>query len=130
MRPSRGPGPRRGEIPGDAQREGREQVEFPAEPLSVDTTDQLHEEAEQLKAAMERRPVIDMAKGVLMATWSCTEDEAWQMLVWVSQHSNIKLHDVAEAVVAATQQEPMPARLQERLAEAVRQWHARRDPSG
>ncbi|MFF4361026.1 ANTAR domain-containing protein [Streptomyces sp. NPDC001604] len=86
----------------------------------------LYEETEQLKQALERRPVIDVARGVLMATWSCTEEEAWQMLVRVSQHSNTKLHDVAEAVVAVTQQVPMPADLQDHLAAAVAVWRARR----
>ncbi|MER6418769.1 ANTAR domain-containing protein [Streptomyces sp. NPDC001137] len=41
-----------------------------------------------------------------MATWPCTQEEAWQILIRVSQHSNTKLHDVAEAVVATTQQVP------------------------
>jgi hypothetical protein len=44
-----------------------------------------------------------------MATISCPDEEAWQILVWVSQQSNTKVHDVVEAVVATTQQEPMPA---------------------
>ncbi|MCT9139454.1 ANTAR domain-containing protein [Streptomyces violarus] len=87
--------------------------------------EQLLQETEQLKEALERRPVIDMARGALMATFSCTDEEAWQILVRVSQHSNTKVHDVAEAVVATTQQVPMPAHLQEQLAAAVAHWRAR-----
>jgi hypothetical protein len=48
------------------------------------------------------------------------------MLVWVSQHSNTKVHDVAEAVVATMRKEPMPTHLQEHLTTAVAQWRARR----
>ncbi|WP_461084139.1 ANTAR domain-containing protein [Streptomyces deserti] len=79
----------------------------------------LREETEQLKAALERRPVIDIARGVLMAVWSCTMEEAWEILVRVSQNTNTKLHDIAQAVIGTTQQEPMPEHLQKQLAAAV-----------
>ncbi|WP_407699975.1 ANTAR domain-containing protein [Streptomyces liliiviolaceus] len=55
------------------------------------------QEIAQLRTALERRPVIDMARGVLMALWSCSADDAWEVLVNVSQHSNTKLYDIAEA---------------------------------
>ncbi|GGX89634.1 ANTAR domain-containing protein [Streptomyces minutiscleroticus] len=90
----------------------------------------LREETEQLKRAMETRPVIDLARGVLMTVWSCTPDDAWDILVRVSQNSNTKLHDVAEAVVATTQQKPMPARLQDHLSAAVAEWRAREAGQG
>ncbi|CAL9405413.1 Guanosine-5'-triphosphate,3'-diphosphate pyrophosphatase [Streptomyces sp. enrichment culture] len=76
-------------------------------------------EPEQLREALDRRPVIDVARGVLMAAWSCTPEEARQILVWVSQHSNTKLYDVAEAVVATAGQEPLPAHLQGHLTAAL-----------
>ncbi|MCZ4608083.1 ANTAR domain-containing protein [Streptomyces chartreusis] len=111
---------------GDELRADEEHVgPLPGLPV-VEQAEVLYEETEQLKEALERRPVIDVARGVLMATWSCTEEEAWRMLVRVSQHSNTKLHDVAEAVVAATQHKPMPAHLQDHLAAAVAVWRARR----
>ncbi|MGW7203147.1 ANTAR domain-containing protein [Streptomyces sp. NPDC054837] len=76
----------------------------------------LRKEIEQLRHAMNTRPVIDIARGILMAGWSCIPEEAWEILVRVSQHSNTQLHDVAEAVMATVRQEPMPAHLQEHLA--------------
>ncbi|WP_368858123.1 ANTAR domain-containing protein [Streptomyces sp. AS02] len=119
MRPPRSPDPRRGETPVDARPENEEHVgPLPASPVH-EQAELLHEETEQLKEALERRPVVDVARGVPMATWSCTEEEVWQILVRVSQHSNTNLHDVAEAVVATTRQEPMPASLQDHLAAAV-----------
>ncbi|MFC8201588.1 ANTAR domain-containing protein [Streptomyces sp. NPDC057298] len=77
-------------------------------------------EAQQLRRAMTSRPTIDMARGILMTTCSCSPDDAWEILVTVSQHSNTKLHEVAEALVAATaRQEPLPAQLQQHLAPAL-----------
>ncbi|MEU4670402.1 ANTAR domain-containing protein [Amycolatopsis sp. NPDC023774] len=54
---------------------------------------------EQLEAALATRPVIEQAKGMLVRSW--TEDEAFEALREVSQHTNVKLHDVATVVVAS-----------------------------
>ncbi|MEW2569528.1 ANTAR domain-containing protein [Streptomyces sp. NPDC047070] len=84
----------------------------------------LLQEIAQLRTALERRPVIDMARGVLMALWSCSADDAWGVLVNVSQHSNTKLYDIAEAVLATLRGEPMPVPLQPHLATAGDRLHA------
>ncbi|MFJ8542061.1 ANTAR domain-containing response regulator [Streptomyces sp. NPDC093586] len=60
----------------------------------------LQEEVEQLRQAIASRPVIDQARGVLMALHSCTPDEAWHILREASQLSNTKLRTVAAAVTA------------------------------
>ncbi|MFF7553771.1 ANTAR domain-containing protein [Streptomyces olivaceus] len=60
----------------------------------------LEEEVEQLRHALASRPVIDQARGVLMALHSCTSDEAWHVLREASQLSNTKLRAVAAAVTA------------------------------
>jgi two-component system, response regulator / RNA-binding antiterminator len=62
----------------------------------------LREEVEQLRRAIASRPVIDQARGILMATHACTSDEAWTILREASQLSNTKLRLVAEAVTAST----------------------------
>ncbi|MEU9057195.1 ANTAR domain-containing protein [Streptomyces sp. NPDC048384] len=67
---------------------------------------------------------------MLLAPWSCTQEEAWQILVRASQHANTKLHDVAEAEVATTQQTPMPADLQDHLALILTIWRAHRARGG
>lgn len=69
--------------------------------LPRDEAVELLRENEQLNHAMESRPVIDMARGVLMARLACEPEEAWEILVTVSQHANIKLRDVAKAVTSA-----------------------------
>ncbi|MGH4030991.1 ANTAR domain-containing protein [Actinomycetota bacterium Odt1-20B] len=94
--------------------------------------DSWREEALQLRKAIERRPVIDMARGVLMAVWSCSQDEAWKILVQVSQHSNTKLFEVATAVTATVRQQTMPDDLRKHLSAAVRDSRSRqrRTPPG
>lgn len=61
-----------------------------------DSTKQL---AAQLETAMRSRAVIDQAKGILMGQRRCTAEAAFQILVDLSQHSQRKLRDVAQAVV-------------------------------
>ena len=54
-----------------------------------------------LATAIERRDVIGVAKGLIMAGSSCTVDEAFDVLVQASMHRNVKLHLVATEIVAA-----------------------------
>lgn len=57
------------------------------------------ERAENLQAAMRSRAVIEQAKGIVMARQGCDPDEAFAFLVRTSQHRNLKLRDVAVAIV-------------------------------
>ncbi|MCX4237008.1 MULTISPECIES: ANTAR domain-containing protein [Streptomyces] len=128
MRPSQRPGPRRDLVERPLPRAPRETARQVARPDGgMPTGEQLLAETQQLKEALERRPVVDMARGVLMAAWSCTADEGWEILVWVSQHSNTKVHDVAKALIATTQNEPLPAHIEEHLPAARVRWQASRD---
>jgi two-component system, response regulator / RNA-binding antiterminator len=81
----------------------------------------LREEVEQLRRAIVSRPVIDQARGVLMATHACTSDEAWTILRETSQHSNTKLRTVAEAVTAGAKTDgpPPPPELRRALRAAI-----------
>ena len=54
---------------------------------------------QHLDAAMRTRPVIEQAKGVLTAYRRATPDEAFDELVRASQHHNVRLVEIAEAVV-------------------------------
>lgn len=56
--------------------------------------------AEQLAEAMHSRATIEQAKGILMASRRCSADEAFDILVRLSQSSNRKLREVAAALVA------------------------------
>jgi GAF domain-containing protein len=55
--------------------------------------------AHHMQTAMESRAIIEQAKGIVMAERRCTSDEAFGILVRVSQDTNRKLRDVATALV-------------------------------
>jgi hypothetical protein len=53
----------------------------------------------QLAQALESRPVIDQAKGILMRDRGCTASESFDLLVAASQRTNRKLRVIAQEVV-------------------------------
>ena len=61
---------------------------------------------EQLQEALTSRATIDQAKGVLMAERRCTPEEAFAVLVKLSNDSNVRLADVARALVYQAQAHP------------------------
>lgn len=77
-------------------------------------------EVNELHGAMESHPSIDQARGMLMSLGPCTAEEAWKILVEVSQHSNTKLRVVAEELVATTEGEPLVSPVREAFNEALR----------
>ena len=56
--------------------------------------------AEQMQRAMQSRAVIEQAKGILMAQRRCSPDEAFEVLVRLSQETHRKLREIAETLVA------------------------------
>lgn len=80
----------------------------------------LRTEVNDLHRALESHPSIDQARGMLMTLGPCTPDEAWEILVEVSQHSNTKLRAVAEELIATTEGEPLPSPVRAALGEALR----------
>lgn len=57
---------------------------------------------------------------MLMLLGPCTAEEAWEVLVEVSQRSNTKLRAVAEELIATTEGEPLISPVREALAESLR----------
>ncbi|MEV4661089.1 GAF and ANTAR domain-containing protein [Micromonospora echinofusca] len=55
--------------------------------------------AQQMQEAMASRAVIEQAKGIIMAERRCAPGEAFDILAKVSQDSNRKVRDVAQALV-------------------------------
>jgi GAF domain-containing protein len=53
----------------------------------------------QLLRAVTTREIIGQAQGILIERYKITADQAFTMLVAVSQNANIKLRDVAETLV-------------------------------
>jgi hypothetical protein len=65
---------------------------------TADTADTADEIA-HLHRALQSQPVIEQAKGLLMAQHGCTPDEAFALLTQASQRENRKLRDVARAMI-------------------------------
>ncbi|KOU56876.1 hypothetical protein ADK57_40815 [Streptomyces sp. MMG1533] len=97
---------------------------FASSAVAVERAEQLQQlqaEVDQLRQAIASRPVIDQARGILMATHACTSDEAWTILREASQLSNTKLRTVAAAVTASTGADgpPPPEEVRTALRTAV-----------
>ena len=68
---------------------------------------ELEKTVRNLEAALQTARVIGQAQGLLMAESRCTAEEAFDELVKMSQHLNVKLHQVAAGLVlVATRPQP------------------------
>jgi len=61
---------------------------------------------DQLRSSLTSRAVIYQALGVIMAQERCTQAKAFEMLRGASQNSNVKLRDIASAIVTSVSGEP------------------------
>jgi PAS domain S-box-containing protein len=66
-----------------------------------DEREQQDQMTSQLAAIAENRAVIEQAKGVLMATYGITASRAFEILVWRSQETNVRLRQLAARFMAA-----------------------------
>jgi ANTAR domain len=69
-------------------RRGRSRREIPSPPAFA-----------RLQAKMATMPVIEQAKGIIMAQQRCGPDEAFDLLRQISQRTNVKVHDLAAQIV-------------------------------
>jgi GAF domain-containing protein len=53
-----------------------------------------------LRTAMKSRAVIEQAKGVLIERYRLTEDQAFAVLIRLSQDNNVKVRDIADHLVS------------------------------
>jgi PAS domain S-box-containing protein len=71
----------------------------------IDTTPDEREQQDQittqLAAIAENRAVIEQAKGVLMAAYGIEPNRAFEILVWRSQETNVKIRELASRFMAA-----------------------------
>jgi len=79
-----------------------------SEPLDSTTTESV---AERIPMISTSRASIEQAKGMLMLIYGITADHAFDILVRQSQHTNVKLRDVAEQLLtrATTDFHPPPS---------------------
>jgi ANTAR domain len=64
----------------------------------------------RMQARLETMPVIEQAKGILMAQYRCRPEEAFDLLRRASQTANVKVSDLAAQLVEQiASPEPRPA---------------------
>jgi GAF domain-containing protein len=63
---------------------------------------------DQLRSSLTSRTVIDQALGIIMSREHCNQARAFAILRSASQNNNVKLRDVASAVVTSVTGEPPP----------------------
>jgi hypothetical protein len=69
----------------------------------VEEHGRLAAEATGMREALTTRPVIDQAKGIIMADRRCTAEEAFEVLKRLSMDTNVRVADVAAALVYQAQ---------------------------
>ncbi|MEW2290388.1 ANTAR domain-containing protein [Streptomyces sp. NPDC047841] len=79
----------------------------------------LQAEVDQLKEAMTSHAVIDQAIGMVVALGRVTPDQGWQVLKEVSQHTNIKLRNIAELILIWGRRGDIPAQIRAELEDAL-----------
>ncbi|WP_078655933.1 ANTAR domain-containing protein [Streptomyces fulvoviolaceus] len=84
----------------------------------------LRAEIDQLRRALTGRPIIDQACGMVMVLAPCRREPARNLLVDMARQCNAKLPEVAAAVVAAWEGEPLPRLMQRALRHALRRLYA------
>jgi hypothetical protein len=84
----------------------------------------LHAEIDQLRRALAGRAVIDQARGMVMVLAPCHRGPARNLLVDMARQCNTKLPDVAAAMVAAWEGEPLSRLMHRALRDALRRLYA------
>ncbi|MEU7664490.1 ANTAR domain-containing protein [Streptomyces lincolnensis] len=60
---------------------------------------------------------------MVMVLAPCSSERAWDLLVEVSQHSNVELRDVAATLVATTKGQELPQAIRREWRRALRHLH-------
>jgi transcriptional regulator with GAF, ATPase, and Fis domain len=89
-------------FPSDAERVGRSLAAVAA--VAMATVG----ERTQLRGALESRDIIGQAKGILMERYRVDAKEAFALLSASSQHTNVKLRDLAEHLTKTGEFTPPP----------------------
>jgi hypothetical protein len=89
---------------------------------------ELQQEVEQMKEAVASHAVVDQSIGVIVALGRVTPDEGWLILKEVSQHTNIKLRNVAELILIWGRSGEMPEDIRAELETQLDQHGPTRIP--
>lgn len=81
---------------------------------------------EELPAVIERRAAIEQAKGILMFVYRISAEQAFRVLAWRSQETNVKVHELAAQLVGdLDSMPPVPAPTRTRLDHLLLTLHHR-----
>ncbi|GGQ07429.1 ANTAR domain-containing protein [Streptomyces griseomycini] len=80
---------------------------------------QLEEEVQQLRDAVVSHAVVDQAIGMIVAIGRVSPDQGWTVLKEVSQHTNIKLRNVAEMILVWGRTGLLPAEVRAVLEDVL-----------
>ena len=84
------------------------QIEVSQSPIGIDPVlassevgrvAQLESEIAQLKDALARRQQIGVATGLLAQRFAISPEQAWSLLVRLSQNGHVKVRDIAQAMI-------------------------------
>ncbi|WP_330341790.1 ANTAR domain-containing protein [Streptomyces sp. NBC_00557] len=84
-----------------------------------DRLSELQAEVDQLKEAVTSHAVIDQAIGMVVAWGRVTPDQGWEVLKEVSQHTNIKLRNIAELILVWARRGDIPPEIRAELEDAL-----------
>ena len=90
----------------------------------------LEEEIDQLRHALVSHAAVDQAIGVLMGSAGLRSQEGWEVLETVSQHTNIKLREIAQHVLRWAEDGELPHAIRSALHKAVVTTRRRRPRTG
>lgn len=91
----------------------------PHDGKETDRVVELEQEVDQLKEAVTSHAVVDQAIGMIVALGRVAPEQGWAVLKDVSQHTNIKLRNVAELILIWARDGTMPADIRVELEEAL-----------
>ncbi|WP_432177063.1 ANTAR domain-containing protein [Streptomyces sp. Tue6028] len=80
---------------------------------------ELEAEVQQLKEAVTSHAVVDQAIGMMVALGRVSPDQGWAVLKDVSQHTNIKLRNVAELILIWGRNGDIPSDIRAALEDAL-----------
>ncbi|MGW2712763.1 ANTAR domain-containing protein [Streptomyces sp. NPDC001356] len=96
-------------------------------------TDQLkalQEEVEQLRHALGSHALVDQAIGVVITVGGLRPEQGWDVLRHISQHTNIKLREVARCLVEWPTRRRLPEVIRRALSAAVDDVRGRAKAAG
>lgn len=104
-------------MPSQTHSEGSDLPKVPAD--ATERIFALQEEVHQLKEAVTSHAVVDQAIGMVVALARVTPDQGWAVLREVSQHTNIKLRNIAEMIVVWGRTGELPPEIRAELEDTL-----------